>query len=384
LVGLAGVRRALFPEVAPDEVRRGLLRVLRMPPVPDGCGSAGGLPEVRRERRWVAGDLVGEELSWEVGFGPRARGWLLRPRDADGPLPGVLALHCHGGKKYWGKEKLADDDRAPAPEVRAVRDALYGGAAVANRLARRGFAVLCHDVLMWGSRRFPLTTMPARITATTDATTAGAAPDGAGASEAAGAEMSEAARYDLAAGLHEHTVAKYCNLLGTSLAGLVVREDLIAVRLLAALPEVDAGRLGCFGLSGGGLRAGLLGALDERVGATVVTAMMSTFPAMLDAHVDPHTWLLWPPDVGTVADWPDLVACRAPAPLLVQYDADDRLFPPAGMRAAHRRLADRYARAGQPGAYRGSFHPGGHKFDLPMQQEAFDWLAAVLAEPLSP
>lgn len=372
LVELAGERQALFPaDPDPAEVRRGLLAVLRMPPTT-------GDPAVRLEREWVAGDLAGAELSWDVGFGPRARGWLLRPRDVAGPLPGVLALHCHGGVKHIGKEKLADDDRPPAPGAIEVRNALYDGVPVANELARRGFAVLCHDVFLWGSRRFPLEAMPDRI-----AMEAGAAEGPA--------EMIAPDRYNRAAALHEHTVAKYCNLLGVSLGGLVVREDLIALRVLADRPEVDPGRLGCFGLSGGGLRSGLLGALagaadqpsqpDQpgRLGAVVVAGMMSSFPDMLDAHVDSHTWMLWPPDIGTVADWPDLTAVRAPAPLLVQYDAEDRLFPPAGMRAAHERLTARYARHGAPNAYRGSFHPGGHKFDRPMRDEAFGWLAERLS-----
>jgi dienelactone hydrolase len=363
LVDLAG---PVFPaDPDPDEVRRGLLRVLRMPPTTTD-------PAVRRERAWVDGDLAGKELSWDVGFGPRARGWLLRPRDAAGPLPGVLALHCHGGVKHIGKEKLADDDQPPAPEARAVREALYGGVAVANELARRGFAVLCHDAFLWGSRRFPLEAMPDRIVME------------AGAAEGPVDQVPPEA-YNRAAALHEHTVAKYCNLLGTSLGGLVVREDLLALRVLAGLSEVDGDRLGCFGLSGGGLRAGMLGALagaadhPHPLDAAVVAGMMSSFPAMLDAHVDAHTWMLWPPDVGTVADWPDLVAARAPAPLLVQYDTGDPLFPPDGMRAAHERLTARYARAGAPNTYRGSFHPGPHKFDPAMQDEAFGWLGQRLS-----
>lgn len=357
LVELTG---PLFPaDPDPAEARDGLARVLRMPPqVKD--------PAVRRERAWVGGGLAGEELSWDVGFGPRARGFLLRPRDAAGPLPGVLALHCHGGVKHVGKEKLADDDQPAPPGAERVRDRLYGGLAPANELARRGFAVLCHDSFLWGSRRMPLDVMPDRIVmeaGAADGPVAAVPPE----------------RYDRAAVQHEHLVSKYCNLLGTSLGGLVTREDLIALRVLAELSEVDADRLGCFGLSGGGLRAGFLGALDDRLSGVVVAGMMSTFPTMLDTHVDAHTWMLFPPDIGTVADWPDLVAARAPAPLLVQYDTEDKLFPPAGMRAAHERLTTRYARAGAPDAYRGSFHQGPHKMDPPMQREAFGWLAERLS-----
>jgi hypothetical protein len=36
-------------------------------------------------------------------------------------------------------------------------------------------------------------------------------------------------------------------------------------------------------------------------------------------------------------------------------------------------LAEVYARAGAPDRYRGTFYPGPHKFDRPMQDEAFAW-----------
>jgi hypothetical protein len=37
-------------------------------------------------------------------------------------------------------------------------------------------------------------------------------------------------------------------------------------------------------------------------------------------------------------DWQDIAACRAPSPLLVQYDLQDHLFTETGMRDAHARL----------------------------------------------
>lgn len=45
-------------------------------------------------------------VSWQLGFGPRTLAWYLRPAGASGPLPGVLALHCHAGIKSAGAERL--------------------------------------------------------------------------------------------------------------------------------------------------------------------------------------------------------------------------------------------------------------------------------------
>ena len=51
----------------------------------------------------------------------------------------------------------------------------------------------------------------------------------------------------------------------------------------------------------------------------------------------------------------------------MQYDLDDDLFTPEGMRAAHDRLTRIFAGAGAPDAYTGQVYPGPHRFDLAMQ-----------------
>jgi hypothetical protein len=84
--------------------------------------------------------------------------------------------------------------------------------------------------------------------------------------------------------------------------------------------------------------------------------------------------MLFPFGWARHGDWPDLAACRAPSPLLVQYDVDDDLFTPEGMTAAHDRLTRIFTDIGAPDAYTGQFYPGPHRFGLAMQAEAFAWL----------
>ena len=188
----------------------------------------------------------------------------------------------------------------------------------------------------------------------------------------------EAERYEVAAQHHEHLVAKYCTLLGTTLSGVVSFEDRIAIRYLRSRPDVSIGPVGCVGLSGGGCRAALLQATCDEIGAAVIVGMMSTHPELLDRHVECHTWMFFPPGLARFADWPDLAASRAPSPLFVQYDRHDELFPLQGMQAAHTRMALHYDRIGQPDAYLGKFYDGPHKFDVAMQADAFAWLRAQL------
>ena len=319
--------------------------------------------EPRVELRWSGDGLDGEELSWSVGYGPRTHAWVLRPRGGR-RLPGVLALHGHDGYKFHGKEKVADGPVGTVEGVAGLRDALYGGRAFANELARRGFVVLCHDVFLWGSRRMPAQAMP--FGAAPPRERDWFAPDDPG-------ETASIPGYNRAAGRHEHVVAKYATVLGTTLAGIVAYEDRIAAAYLRSRSDVGGGRFGVVGLSGGGCRAALLQATSEEVGAAVVVGMMSTHDALLERHVASHTWMFFPPSLAARGDWPDVAGARAPSPLYVQYLAGDHLFPPAGMEAAHRRLGEIYA---HEDAYTGEFYPGGHRFDEAMQDAAFDWLAA--------
>jgi len=237
--------------------------------------------------------------------------------------------------------------------------------------------VLVPDTFLWGSRRFPLDTMSGTER---EAGERVRAARGAGAS----AEETEIAAYNASAGPHEHTVEKYLTVLGTTLAGVVSYEDRVAAAYLAARPDVDRGGVGCVGLSGGGCRAALLQATSERIRASVIVGMMSTFEGLLDHNIFTHTWMLFPAGWSRHGDWSDLAACRAPSPLLVQYDMDDSLFTPEGMKAADRRIAAHYASVGKPENYVGRFYPGPHKFDREMQTDAFAWLTQRLKSDARP
>ncbi|PYI67952.1 acetylesterase [Arthrobacter livingstonensis] len=323
------------------------------------------------------------QLSWQLGFGPATRAWLVKPAGATAPLPGVLALHCHAGNKYTGASRLIDfppgrgepgteqAGRGPganesrAPESGPSRYSLYGGRALATELARDGFAVLAHDTFAWGSRRFNLDHPPWR--------TADALSGFRARWREEGHQPSAAEDYNAAAAFHEDTVAKAAGLAGTSLAGTVAHDDLAALSVLAALPGVDPERLGCLGFSGGGGRSLLLAALSPAIRSYVVTAMMTTFDSLLPTYLDAHSWLLQTPGLARLGDWPGFTALPAAVGFLVQYGISDPLFPETGMRDADRVLAGLHA-----GAYTGSFWPVGHEFTFDMQQEAFAFLGRAL------
>ena len=330
-----------------------------------GVPGAPASPDVTVQWEETYDGVTTSQLSWQLGFGPRSTGWLIRPAGASGPLPGILALHCHGGNKFGGADRLVELPKSH-PSAKNARAGHYGGRALATDLARAGSAVLAHDTFGWGSRRFDLSVPPWRTADALEARQAQWRQDGV--------VPSEADVYNAAAGFHEETVAKTAGLLGTSLAGMVAHDDLAALEILASLPDVDQQRLGCIGFSGGGGRSLALAALSPRIKSYVVTCMMTTFQSLLPAYLDAHSWLLQTPGLWKLGDWPELSARAAARRLLVQYALADQLFPEDGMRGAHRILESLHS----PDSYTGSFWPGGHVFTAGMQQEAIDFLSASL------
>ncbi len=351
----------LYPAAAPGPETQRLVR--------EGlgfCDRPEAPQKVRVEDRWEHEGVAGEVVSWSVGYGPRTHAYVLKPARVGAPLPGVVALHDHGAFKFYGKEKIADGPADPSPVLTAYRNTYYGGRAFANALAREGFVVLVPDTFLWSSRGFPLEVMLDQVGDDTAAVLDATPP--------ADDTPLEITRYNTAAAFHEHIASKYCNVLGTTMAGVVAHEDRIAVNYLLSRPDVLPGRAGCIGLSGGGNRAALLNATHKRIVAAVIVGLMSTYAGLLDHNISTHTWMLFPFGWARHGDWPDLAACRAPSPLLVQYDLDDDLFTPEGMTAAHDRLTRIFAGVGAPDAYTGQFYPGPHRFDLAMQVAAFAWL----------
>lgn len=309
-------------------------------------------------------------LRWSLGYGPVTEAWLLTPADGAGPWPGVVALHDHGGYRYLGKEKIADgpDGIHPAMVARGGRPG-YDDRPWANDLARSGFAVLVHDVCTWGSRRFPA----ADLQQAEGAWTPGKL-DGEPASDDAAAINA----YNAAANEREHTLVKWCQLMGTSFPGLVAHEDRCAIDVLTSRPECLQAGVGAVGHSGGGARAALLAATDQRVEAAVVSCMMTTYAGLLRHRTWLHTWQFLPPGWAPGADWPDVLALRAGMPAMVCFGEIDGGFDLQAMRDADQALTDAWQTSGHASAYQPLWHAGGHIYPRDVQTQVATWLASHL------
>lgn len=301
---------------------------------------------------------------------------VLVPSARRGRLPAVVALHCHGGQYAWGAAKLVSHRDDPAALV-DYRQRLYGGRACAEDLARRGFVVIVIDAFYFGARRLRPDTLPR------DAVPAEARePFDSLATLAAGSSERNRAENRVASAF-EAPVAKTLLAAGASWPGVIAWDDRRTVDYLVTREDVDPERIGCIGLSGGGLRAAYLAAADPRIRAACVVAWMSTLGEMVPAHARRHTWMAWAPGLRSSLELPDAAALVAPGALLVQQCARDTLFPMAGMRAAVERLERIYAKAGIPDRFRGAFYDEPHSFTPRMQDDAFAWLEGALTRPRS-
>ncbi len=300
-----------------------------------------------------------EELTWQLPYGPQTEAYFLRPAGAPGPLPGVLALHDHSGNKYLGKRKIARTSSHVHPVAAELQDRAYGGVAWANELAKRGYGVLVPDAFAFASRRVRLADVPESLRGDVN--------------DEDPEEPANIAAYNQWAAAHESIMAKSLLSAGTTWPGVFSAEDQRALDVLCARPEVDASRVGCGGLSGGGLRTVMLAGLDERVRCAVCAGMMTTWRDYLLNRSFTHTWMCYVPLLPPELDYPEILGLRVPLPSLVLNNAEDPLFTLAEMQRADEILGAVYEKAGAPDAYRCSYYPGPHKFDRPMQGEAFAW-----------
>lgn len=287
----------------------------------------------------------------------------LKPAKPLARRPGLVALHDHGGFYYFGKEKIIDQPGESAV-LADFKQRVYGGRCFASDYARSGFAVLAIDAFYFGSRRLnPATLPPGRADALK-----GLKP---------GTDAYIAA-YNRLAGSYESLMAKTIFLSGATWPGMILWDDLRAVDYLRTRPEVDANRIGCVGLSGGGLRSAILCGMHPSIRSAVVCCFMSTASAMLRGDVEHHTWMMYVPNVFDQLDLPDVASMTAPNHLFVQYGRKDALFNEEGKRASAAKLAAVFRKAGCADHFRAEFYDEPHGFFPAMQADALAWLKLTL------
>jgi len=319
----------------------------------------GGMPAVHIKKQFEYDGLHIEELTWQLPYGQPTEGILLKPANAKKPLPGILAFHDHGGNKYFGTRKITLTSDTMHPLMEEHQKNYYEGMAWANEIAKRGYVVLVPDAFTFGSRRVMLEDVPDDLRGKLNDRD----PENPGNIHA----------YNEWASNHEAVMAKSLFCAGTTWPGVFFAEDRKALDILCSRKDVNPQKIGCGGLSGGGLRTVFMAGLDSRIKCAVPVGFMSTWRDFLLNKCYNHTWMLYVPLLPNEMDFPEILALHAPSAALVLNDEDDDLYTKEGMRQANDILKEIYQKANAADRYKCSFYPGPHKFDKKMQEEAFAW-----------
>ncbi len=267
-------------------------------------------------------DYVVEQLVLRLGD-VDVRGILTRPVSHERHLPAILYGHSHGGGYGIGARELLDG-----------RDYLLD--PLGPVLARAGYVTLCIDMPVFGER----------------------------------------------ATVSESFAAKALLWHGRSLFGQMLSDHSAALTYLAGRDDVDATRIGAFGISMGCVLSYWLAAMDERIAAVAHLCCFADFRTMIElgAH-DGHGIYLTVPGLLREADAGSIAALIAPRPQLVCIGEADALTPPdavarawAELEPAYAGMRDRLERVSEPGV--------GHRETIAMREAMLGFFTTHLVVPV--
>jgi dienelactone hydrolase len=229
---------------------------------------------------------VRERLGFVTQSGEAVNGLLTRPKE-DGRFPAILYIHAHGNRYDIGARELLDG-----------RPALQG--ALGPVFADFGFVTLAIDLPGFGER----------------------------------------------ANVSESALAKARLWRGRTLAGQMLGERASALGWLASRSDVDARRVGAFGISMGATLCYWLAAVDPRIACVAHLCCFADFDRLIEtgAH-DLHGIYLTIPGLVEVASNGRIAGLIAPRPQLIGIGDLDPLTPPYAVDPALATVRTAYADA---------------------------------------
>ena len=212
--------------------------------------------------------------------------YVLKPDAAgnSGKLPAVIAAHGHAGGGKMAAAGVRD-----IPEVaEAIKQYNYAYGAA---LVRQGFTVFCPDARGFGERREP------------------------GSQGNSGTDVLKSSCFALNA---------MALPLGQTVTGMWVWDLMRLIDYIKSRDDCDADRIGCAGLSGGGLQTLWLTALDDRIKAAVISGYFYGYKQSL-LEMPGNCSCNYVPGLWEKADMGDIGALIAPRPLLIETGDRDEL-----------------------------------------------------------
>ena len=308
---------------------------------------------------------LGSSGEAEVALQIRVYNHFYTPKNVRVPAPALVVMHEWGGPMLFGSERVCGETDHPV--LVKHRAETTSGRALADFYASHGYCVLVIDAYHFGRR----------------------APRGIGGLpevfDPFTLDQATLASYEAKVRDQLYLGVRQLNWAGTTWCGVNFGDDSRCVDYLLSRPEVDGGRIGVTGLSGGGWRTDILAALDDRIRAAIPVGWMTT-----GDHQQPYnvagaigTFCLLP-GVWDRIDIPDLIAMAAPKACMVVSGRQDMLFPPAGQREAARQIAAAYEWASCPNRFRDYAPDKPHCYDREIQEQALAWFDLYLKNGLGP
>ena len=130
-------------------------------------------------------------------------------------------------------------------------------------------------------------------------------------------------------------------LLGQTMIGWRVYDVMRIIDWVGTRKELDASRVGCMGISGGGTCTLFSAALDTRIRAAMVSGYLNTFRECIMSV--PHCIDNYVPGILDWAEQFDVAGLVAPRPLFAESGEQDHIFPVAAARESFRRVQKVYA-----------------------------------------
>jgi dienelactone hydrolase len=130
-------------------------------------------------------------------------------------------------------------------------------------------------------------------------------------------------------------------LLGQTMIGWRVYDVMRTIDWIETRSELDAKRVGCMGISGGGTCTTFSAALEPRIKAAMISGYLNTFrdSVMSISHcIDNYV-----PGILNYAEMYDVAGLIAPRPLFVESGEKDNIFPIAASKASFERVKKVYA-----------------------------------------
>jgi dienelactone hydrolase len=237
-----------------------------------------------------------EKFVFESRPGVLVLGYLLTPRDSAQPHAAMICLPGHG--------RGVDDIVGIDAQGRDRTDKPGYQHDFAIQVVEHGMAAVAIEPLAFGCRR--------------DAVTRKKGAEATACQPSAGAAL----------------------LLGQTMVGWRVYDVMRTIDWIETRKELDARRVGCMGISGGGTVTTFAAALEPRIRAAMISGYLNTFrdSVMSLSHcIDNYV-----PGILNWAEMYDVAGLIAPRPLFVESGIKDDIFPIEASKASFARVQKVY------------------------------------------